>query len=243
MDILLLAAGQGTRLKEATQKIPKCLVPVDGKPLIDLILNQINKLNPHQEIWIVGGYGFTELKKHFSSSSSFKLLENKDYHKGSILTLATALPYLQDSLVLLNTDHIFSDVIMNKVWEKISSFKNPHSLIHIVTDTDRTLAHDDMKVKKRKDGSLETMSKTLDHDEEGYIGISLIPRNKLPLYKACTEKLIKAGQTHLHVEAILNELANAGESIQSLNVSGSWWFEIDTPQDKEKAESFFAKLQ
>ncbi|OGQ08117.1 MAG: hypothetical protein A3G32_08195 [Deltaproteobacteria bacterium RIFCSPLOWO2_12_FULL_40_28] len=242
MDILLLAAGKGTRLKEATQKIPKCLVSIAGKPLIDLILNQLHKLTAHQKIWIVGGYGFEELQKHLSSFSSLKLLENKDYQKGSILTLATVLPYLKDSLMLLNTDHIFSDVIMNKVLEKVRSFPNSHSFIHIVTDTDRTLIEDDMKVKKKQDGSLETMSKTLDHYEEGYIGISLIPKTKLPIYKACIEKLIQTDQTHLHVEAVLNQLVSEGEIIHSLNVSGSWWLEVDTPQDKEKAEKFFTKL-
>ena len=93
-----------------------------------------------------------------------------------------------------------------------------------------------MKVKKKQDGSLETMSKTLDHYEEGYIGISLIPKTKLPIYKACIEKLIQTDQTHLHVEAVLNQLVSEGEIIHSLNVSGSWWLEVDTPQDKEKAE-------
>lgn len=43
MNALLLAAGKGTRLRPITNHIPKCMVPINGKPLIsywiDLLLN------------------------------------------------------------------------------------------------------------------------------------------------------------------------------------------------------------
>ena len=38
---LLLAAGLGTRLRPVTDTIPKCLVPIHGKPLLDYWLNSL----------------------------------------------------------------------------------------------------------------------------------------------------------------------------------------------------------
>ena len=35
MKALLLAAGLGTRLRPFTLKVPKCLVPIAGKPLLE----------------------------------------------------------------------------------------------------------------------------------------------------------------------------------------------------------------
>lgn len=41
MHALLLAAGLGTRLKPITDTIPKCLVPIHGKPLLDYWLESL----------------------------------------------------------------------------------------------------------------------------------------------------------------------------------------------------------
>mgnify|MGYP003956646267 CR=1 FL=1 len=41
MRAMLLAAGLGTRLQPITDKIPKCLVPIKGKPLLQIWLERL----------------------------------------------------------------------------------------------------------------------------------------------------------------------------------------------------------
>jgi len=41
---LLLAAGLGTRLRPITNTIPKCLVPINGKPLLEYWLENLSKI-------------------------------------------------------------------------------------------------------------------------------------------------------------------------------------------------------
>ncbi len=41
MNAILLAAGFGTRLKPLTDKIPKCLVSINGKPLLEIWLEKL----------------------------------------------------------------------------------------------------------------------------------------------------------------------------------------------------------
>ena len=44
LKVLLLSAGLGTRLKPLTNKIPKCLVKINGKPLLHLWLEKLENL-------------------------------------------------------------------------------------------------------------------------------------------------------------------------------------------------------
>jgi mannose-1-phosphate guanylyltransferase len=41
VNALLLAAGSGTRLRPLTERIPKCLVPIRGKPLLEYWLDAL----------------------------------------------------------------------------------------------------------------------------------------------------------------------------------------------------------
>ncbi len=44
MKALLLSAGLGTRLRPITNTIPKCLVPINGKPLLEYWLENLSKV-------------------------------------------------------------------------------------------------------------------------------------------------------------------------------------------------------
>jgi mannose-1-phosphate guanylyltransferase len=43
MKVILLAAGLGVRLRPVTNDIPKCLVPINGKPLLYIWLEQLSE--------------------------------------------------------------------------------------------------------------------------------------------------------------------------------------------------------
>ena len=52
---IILAAGQGLRLRPLTNKNPKCLAPLLGKTLLERQLETLNSLNIH-EIKVVTGH-------------------------------------------------------------------------------------------------------------------------------------------------------------------------------------------
>jgi len=70
MNVLLLAAGLGTRLKPITNSIPKCLVPIKGKPLLEIWLDNLSQLKINQ--LFINTHYFSELVEKFILGSEYK---------------------------------------------------------------------------------------------------------------------------------------------------------------------------
>ena len=66
---VILAAGQGTRMKS---KLYKVLHPVCGKPMVQHVVDQISKLNIEQMVTIIG-HGAEKVKAQLGDQSEYVL--------------------------------------------------------------------------------------------------------------------------------------------------------------------------
>ena len=105
MRALLLSAGLGTRLRPVTNKIPKCLVPINGKPLIDYWFEQLFQhrierilVNTHfQAEQVIDHVNQSKYKRYIDIvheeellNTGGTLLKNKNYFNSEPLLLAHA---------------------------------------------------------------------------------------------------------------------------------------------------------
>ena len=67
MKVIILAGGKGTRLAEYTNKIPKPMVKLNGRPIITYIIDHYLKFGVSQ-VLIAGGYKYTVLKQYFKKN-------------------------------------------------------------------------------------------------------------------------------------------------------------------------------
>ena len=233
MKAIVLAAGTGSRLGELTKARTKGMVPVSGKKLIDYLL-EFFELDFFDDVIVVGGFCYEDLREHILSRGykNVRVIENKEYLKGNIFTLITALKeFSGDSFLMTNVDHIYPRVMFRKMKENFSG-------IRAMCDFDRTLGADDMKVKLAAvSGRVESISKQLDSFDCGYIGMTYVDKAMESVYRsAINETLDRFGEKAV-VENILQVLAGKPEAAPVIcDLSGFGWYEVDTPEDLMIAE-------
>ncbi|MDO9371795.1 MAG: nucleotidyltransferase family protein [Gammaproteobacteria bacterium] len=75
MRAILLAAGCGTRLRPLTNKIPKCLVPIKGRPLLDIWLERLTQ----------AGIGPFLINTHYLAEQVEAFIETSHYREQATL--------------------------------------------------------------------------------------------------------------------------------------------------------------
>jgi mannose-1-phosphate guanylyltransferase len=124
MKAFLLAGGHGTRLRPITDSIPKCLVPIRGRPLLDIWLN------------LCARSGITEvlINLHAHSQEIERHLQRKDSPVGVRLIheeqLLGSAGTLAANRAWIGSDPAFwilySDVLTNMNLRRMSEFHRAH---------------------------------------------------------------------------------------------------------------------
>ena len=69
MKAVILAAGKGTRMRELTQEVPKPMLCIQGRPILDHILDGI-KAAGIRDVFIVTGWKAETIEEYFGDGSS-----------------------------------------------------------------------------------------------------------------------------------------------------------------------------
>ena len=111
LHVIVQAGGRGSRLRHHTWNKPKCLVAVNGKPVLYHLFDRF----PHAKFVIIGDYLFEQLKTYLEVNPpcvEFALLETSE--KGTSSGVADALQIIPNSSPVLLA---WSDLILKKTPE------------------------------------------------------------------------------------------------------------------------------
>ena len=238
MRAIILAAGAGRRLVHLTQSIPKALVHVGGKALIDYVRAWVSD-GTFADVVLVGGCGADLLREHVRGWDGVRWFVNEDWTKGNILTLLAARGALDgDGVLLLNVDHVFPRRLLRRFVEHAPGQDVPTAFV----DFDRPLFDDDMKVLLDGERRVARISKQLTEFQAGYIGSTFVPGPFLARYRATAEAVCAETAGAANVEAVLQRLADEGVRPRIFDATGIRWLEVDTPHDHANAERILAHV-
>ncbi|MBL7032422.1 MAG: phosphotransferase [Nitrospira sp.] len=216
INIFILAAGQGERLRPITNHIPKPLMPILGKPALQRVLERVSAL-PFKGIGI-NTYYMKEAIGEWAAQSTFKdsiTLFEEDTVIGTGGALKNAEGFLSDSAFLVHNSDVLSDIDLNKLLEHHNESENLVTLALHDYPKFNTVVIDE-------NGLLNNISK--DRPDKGSIVMAF---TGIAVYEPGFLKFLPEGESSV-VDAWLKAVY-AGERIGMFDVTGQYWTDIGTP--------------
>lgn len=221
MQLIILAAGIGSRLGSLTKKTPKSLIKIKKKSLIEFQIDQF-KNHGIEKIVIVTGFQSKTLKKKLGKKINY-IFNKKFRSTNNMYSLWTAKKFLKKEDTIIT----FADLIMSKnIIKKMIESKHPMS---VAIDTSQILKGT-MTVKVKKNNLINIGKKDEPNPDGNFIGISKIKKDKVNLFKKVLIKIANDKKQEYYTE-VFNYLVSQKKIIKSIDINKNFWKEVDTKKD------------
>ena len=236
---VILSAGLGTRLRPMTDDIPKVMVPLSGKPLLQWHIEQFKK-HGVSEFFINLFYLPEVIKSHFGDGSKLGVKINYSFEPeilgtaGAIKNFAASGSKLKENFFVIYGD-VFSLVNYSKMNEAFN--KKPNIIgMELIGDTDHPFDSDLVEVD----------------DELRFLKIYPKPHKELPKrYKSMrgvfvlNEKILKYIPPKMYYEMdhnLLPDILSKDEKFYGYETA-DYLQDIGTPERYQKAREYLQTIQ
>lgn len=249
--LIILAAGQGTRLKPLTDNMPKCMVPLAGKNLLDWKIETALKAGmASEDIIIVGGYKAEQIQHNAG-----RVLINPRYAETNMVqTLWCAREYFGESIIIAYGDIVYTEEVFNKMLscQHQIGIAVDHDWLSYWEQRFQDVLSDAESLSLDGSGKLTGIGQQVDaigKIEGQYIGLMIFQDEGIhalsQLYEkelSCFEKGLPGmapsrNLNSLYMTDMLQGLIENGSSLYEIPIKGGW-VEIDNLSDLELANSF-----
>tara|TARA_B100001540_G_scaffold311148_1_gene330135 strand:+ start:672 stop:1469 length:798 start_codon:yes stop_codon:yes gene_type:complete len=246
MKAIILAAGEGKRLRPLTNNNPKCMVNLFGKKIIDYQIQVFKKLGIN-DITIITGY-----KADSVDISNVKTYQNKEYDKTNMVTTL----FCAENELVGETIVSYGDIIFEReILEKLLKSKEDFSIIIDKNWRDYWEArfndpiNDAESLKLDSEENILDIGKkvsTLNEIEGQYIGLMKFSKLGVEKIKKLYNEM-KDGKNplergisfkKLYMTDFLQCLINEGNKLKAIPIK-SRWLEVDTIEDYQLYEKLY----
>ena len=241
MKVIILSAGQGKRLLPLTAKIPKCLLAIKGKTLIEWQIDELHKCGLDQ-ITVVTGYGSEKVEALLQQSygeESIKTHYNPDYATtDNLVSCWKVREEMNEDFILLNGDTLFEASVTKTL------LASPVTPVTVTIDHKDIYDADDMKVSLAENRLLKISKDIARGEIHGEsIGMTLFCGDGPMIFRDGLETALNdSGSVHKWYLSVIDAIA-LRKTVLTCPVRGLQWCEVDYPADLKKAGavvSFFS---
>ena len=247
MNAIIIAAGSGKRISKDVKDIPKSMVKVNKKPIIEYQLSVLKQAGI-KEIYVITGPHSEKF-----CLENVKYIQDQNYSKHDILgSLMEAKDFLKNDTLVLYSDIIFESKIIQQIleskgnisiaidmnWEKMYEGRTEH-LISEAENVQLSNTNEIIKIKK----NIQIKNNNIGE----FLGIIKFSQKGSKLFVKKYEELIKTHEgdfqeapsiSKAYLTDMIQELIDSKIDVKPIFISGKWC-EIDTMQDLKNAEGIF----
>ncbi|MFD2203538.1 nucleotidyltransferase family protein [Shivajiella indica] len=222
VDALIMAGGRGERLKPLTDQIPKPLLKVGDKPIIEHNIDRLNNFGI-DDIWISVRYLGDQLKEYFMDGSS-KSIRIKYVWEQEALGTAGALAlvdgFIHDYVLLMN-----SDLLTNIDFEELFLFFEEQKADLVVACIPYQV-NVPYAVMETVDGLVKGLKEKPTYTHYSNAGIYLMKKDII--------NIIPKNQ-YYNATDLMEQLIQEGKKVVAYPLMG-YWLDIGKHEDFKKAQ-------
>jgi len=221
---LILAAGNGSRLRAVSASLPKPLVEFRGKPILEHVVVRAQEAHV-EEFVIVVGYRGDLIRQWFESrwtgKARFTWVENPDYHKQNGISALKARHALHGNFLLLMADHLFEPETARKLLQQ--RLAPGEVILAVDPKIDCNFDIDDATKVRRTGNLIVDIGKEIEEYDALDTGMFLCS----PALFDELEAASKDGNCSLSDG--MRRLARKG-LLRGLEIGDAQWHDVDTPE-------------
>ncbi|MEM0011063.1 MAG: sugar phosphate nucleotidyltransferase [Candidatus Bathyarchaeia archaeon] len=233
MRAVILAAGEGQRLRPLTYTRPKHMIPVGGKPILEHVINAL-KASGIEDILIVVNYMADVIKEYFGDGSKYGVKIKYVYQEkisGTAGAIFSAREYINEPFLAINGDTLFSPDAIKLVIDKFCEESSDAVLAAVRISDPREFG-----VLKVKDGELIDIVEKPSKEVTGSLvnaGIYVFPTDIFSYIERT--KLSERGE--LEITESIRLLLSENRRVSVVEISGESWLDIGRPWDLLEANA------
>jgi len=239
MRAIILAAGRGLRLRQGgATHVPKCLLPFGGMSLLERHLRMLRNAGVDE---IVLALGF---RQDLVEAEMVRLrwqprpqtVNNPSFELGSVLTVHTVAEAMTrgGDVLLMDADVLYDERVLTPL------LAGTRPVNRLLVDRDFEPGDEPVKVCIRAGVPVELrkqLASDLVYDSIGEsIGFFRFDEGGARRLASLVAGYVESGRAHMpHEEAVRDLILEHTHAMETVDVTGAPWIEIDFPADVERA--------